>query len=241
MARMQSALELVYPNQCVLCDELVEEGSGLCGPCWRETPFVAGVVCDKCGTPLMGESDGHAVHCDDCMAFPRPWNRGRAALVYGGKGRRMVLSLKHGDRQDIAGPAARWMHRAAGPLMSPETVLVPVPLHWMRMLKRRYNQSALLATAIAKSAGVQVSPRALQRARNTDRQDGKSLDQRFANMGDAIRPHPKYGVLMKGRPVVLVDDVMTTGATLSACTDACLSAGAAQVDIVTLARVAKDA
>jgi len=240
MTGLQSALSVVYPHQCILCDTLVEQGSGLCGPCWRETPFVGGLICDICGTPLMGEADGHAAHCDDCMTLARPWARGRAALVYKGQGRRMVLALKHGDRQDIVGPAARWMHRAARDLITPDTLLVPVPIHWLRMLKRRFNQSALLATALARESGAQVSPRALLRARHTDRQDGKSLDQRFANVDAAIRPHPKYGALLAKRDVLLVDDVMTTGATLAACAEACRMAGARRVDIVTLARVAKD-
>ncbi|TKA95662.1 ComF family protein, partial [Cereibacter changlensis] len=98
---LQAALRLLYPPQCLTCDALVTTDFGLCGPCWRETPFITGLVCDLCGTPLPGEDPGHAVHCDDCLTLARPWARGRAALLYKDNGRRIVLALKHGDRLDL--------------------------------------------------------------------------------------------------------------------------------------------
>ncbi|MEH6772621.1 MAG: double zinc ribbon domain-containing protein, partial [Cereibacter changlensis] len=115
---LQAALHLLYPPQCLTCDALVTTDFGLCGPCWRETPFITGLVCDLCGTPLPGEDPGHAVHCDDCLTLARPWARGRAALLYKDNGRRIVLALKHGDRLDLATPAAGWLRQAAAPILA---------------------------------------------------------------------------------------------------------------------------
>jgi len=239
--RLQAALHLLYPPQCLSCGALVTTDFGLCGTCWRDTPFITGLVCDRCGVPLPGEDPGHPVLCDDCRTIARPWARGRAALLYKDNGRRIVLALKHGDRLDYARPAAGWMWRAAVPILVPDMVVVPVPLHWLRLLKRRYNQAALLSGALAKAAGLAHCPDLLARRRNTQSQEGRDRDGRFANLVDALRLNPARGHLIKGRPVLLVDDVMTSGATLAAATEACLASGATEVSVVVLARVAKDA
>lgn len=234
-------LRLIYPHQCALCDTLVEEDGALCGTCWRDVPFIIGLTCDLCGAPLPGEGDGHVVHCDDCMSIARPWEKGRAALIYQGQARKLVLALKHGDRLDLAAPSARWLHRAAQPLLEPGQLIVPVPAHWWRTFRRRYNQAAILAQGLAKLAGGQVAVEALVRGRVTEVQDGKSVEARFANLTGAIRPHPKHGARMRGARVLIVDDVMTSGATLAAAAEAAHAAGAASVRIATLARVVKDA
>ncbi len=184
---------------------------------------------------------GHAVHCDDCLTIARPWSRGRAALLYRDNGRKLVLSLKHGDRTDLARPAAAWMLRAGAPLITPETIVAPIPLHWLRLLTRRYNQSALLSAAIARSAGLRHLPDLLQRSRNTRSQDGRDRDGRFRNVAGALRLHRRHHAALAGRPVLLVDDVMTSGATLAAATEACHAAGSGPVSVLVLARVAKDA
>ena len=238
--RLQAALHLLYPPQCLLCDTLVTSDFGLCGPCWRDTPFIAGLVCDLCGTPLPGEDPGHPIHCDDCLTLTRPWDHGRAAMLYKDNGRKIVLALKHGDRLDLARPAAGWMLKTLHPILTPDTLAVPVPLHWLRLLTRRYNQSALLARELARHAGIDHCPDALVRPRNTHTQDGRSREGRFDNMTGAILPHPSRGQRMRGRHVLLVDDVLTSGATLAAATEACLTAGAIGVSVAVLARVAKD-
>ena len=238
---MQALLHVVYPPQCLSCDARVTSDFGLCADCWRDTPFITGLACTKCGTPLPGEDDAAEVLCDDCLTIARPWTQGRAALMYQGNGRKLVLSLKHGDRIDLARPIAGWMARAAQPLLQPGMLVAPVPLHWLRLIKRRYNQAALLSSAIARLAGLDHCPDLLQRRRNTGSQDGLTRDGRFANMTGALTAHPRRLRLVEGRHVLLVDDVMTSGATLASAAEACIAAGAREISVLVMARVAKDA
>lgn len=234
-------LRLLFPPQCIACGEGVAEEFGLCPDCWRDAGFIRGLSCDKCGTPLPGEDEGRAEHCDDCLTIARPWDRGRAAMVYRDTGRRLVLALKHGDRQDLARPMGRWLAAAAAPILAPRMLVAPIPLHWRRFLKRRFNQSALLSGQLAQRAGLDHCPDLLQRIRATPSQEGRGRNERFENMAAAIRVNPSRTDGLAGRSVLIVDDVMTSGATFAAAADALRAAGAASVSVVALARVAKDA
>ncbi len=238
---LQSVLRAVYPPQCVSCGSLTDTDYGLCGPCWRDTAFIGGLVCDLCGTPLPGVDDGHKAHCDDCMTIARPWSQGRAVFLYKENGRRLVLQLKHGDRTDLARPAGEWMAQAAGPLLREGQVIVPIPLHWTRLLLRKYNQAALLANRVGAVLNRSVCADALLRPRRTPRMDGFARDERFATVQGRITVNPARAAALKGRPVLIVDDVMTSGATFAAATEAALAAGATEVCVLPLARVAKDA
>ncbi len=236
---LQAVVRLIYPPQCVACGETVASDFGLCGPCWRDTGFITGTVCDLCGLPLPGE--GEAAICDDCLMIGRPWQQGRAVFLYKETGRKLVLGLKHADRIDLARPAGDWLHRAVKPMLQPGMIVAPVPLHWWRLFTRRYNQSALMSGRLAKLAGLAHCPDLLQRIRPTGTQEGRNREARFGNLSGAIRVHIGRADRVKGAHVLLVDDVMTSGATLTACTEACLAAGAAHVSVCVLARVAKDA
>lgn len=238
-ASFQTAVSLVYPPKCLGCDELVEQDFGLCGACWGDAHFISGTVCEGCGLPLIGDADGFRLDCDECMSTPRPWSQGRAALLYKDKARRLVMALKHGDRADLAAPVAGWIARASGPLLRDNPLICPVPLHWSRLIKRRYNQSALIAENLSRLAGLDYWPDMLKRIKATPSLEGKTRAQRFAALQRAIVAHPRHRALMQGRVILLVDDVMTSGATLTACADACRAAGAADVRVAVLARVTR--
>jgi len=239
-ARIQTAIQLLYPPRCLGCGGHVASDFGLCGPCWRDTPFVTGLCCDGCGAPLPGASDD-IEHCDDCLRIARPWVKGRAALVYKDHARRLVLALKHGDRHDIAHPAAQWMAQTVRDLIGPDTLLAPVPLNRWRLAKRRYNQAALLSSALAKVLDMPHCVDLLRRPKQTRSLDARNVDARFAELKDSIIANPHRKLALAGRHVLIVDDVMTSGATLAAATEACLQAGAREVSVVVLARAVKDA
>lgn len=184
--------------------------------------------------------DEESPQCDDCMKLARPWQQGRAAMRYAGLGRKLVLGLKHNDRQDIAVAAAKWLAQSARPLLKEQHVLVPVPLHRTRLLTRRYNQSALLCQHLALRSHSSVLLDGLIRPQKTQPLDGVGVEERFARLAGAITPNPKRVDMMADKPVLLVDDVMTSGATLAAATEACMTAGAQRVDVLVLARVCKD-
>ncbi|MCV2867382.1 double zinc ribbon domain-containing protein [Defluviimonas sp. WL0002] len=238
---LQALVRLVFPPQCLNCGAATADDFGLCGACWPDAAFVSGLVCDTCGVPLAGSDEGRAEYCDDCLAIARPWSRGRAALVYKDLGRSFVLALKHGDRLDLVRPMAEWLERAARPIVAPDMLVAPIPLHWSRLLRRRYNQSALLSRAFAARMQLDQCPDLLVRDRRTASQDHRDRDARFANLAGAIRAHPRRVDRIRGRRILLIDDVMTSGATFAAAAEACLAAGATEVCILALARVAKDA
>ncbi|WP_236687877.1 ComF family protein [Jannaschia aquimarina] len=229
--------DAIFPLTCLMCDARVE-APGLCPECWRETPFVSDPACDLCGTPLPGTETAEGGRCDECLTVPRPWEAGRAALVYAGRARALVLQLKHADRTELAQAAALWLHRRARDRLTPDTVIVPVPLHRWRLFRRRYNQSAEIARALAARTGGPCLPQGLLRTRATLSQDHRSRPDRFENIRGAIAPAP--GLDLNGAPVALVDDVMTSGATMAACADVLRAARAGPITALMLARVAKD-
>lgn len=243
---MKGALRLVFPPQCLSCGTPVTEEGGLCALCWREADFIHGTCCTCCGAPLpdSGDADteaGDLLSCDECLITPRPWQSGRAALVYRGTGRKLALMLKHGDRLDLAPALGGWLARTAEPLVQPGMVVVPVPVPLRRLLRRKYNQAEILARPVARAYGLDFLPGALRRLRHTPMQDHRSVTDRYANQKDAITAPTRIAQRLQGRPVLLVDDVMASGATLCAAATALNAAGAGPLSILVLARAVKDA
>lgn len=236
----QKLTDLMYPPQCLACTEPTETASALCATCWSDASFIAGPVCDTCGQPVLNAlSRTQKLICDDCMRTPPAWERGRAAMLYDGAGKRMILGLKHGDRQDLVLPLSKWMCRSGIPLLSRAELIVPVPLHWLRLAKRQFNQAATLAKAISRETGVPMCPDALTRARATESQGKMDRTARHENLAGAFCETKARRGRMDGKHVLLIDDVMTSGATLSACAEVCRASGARGVDTLVAARVRK--
>ncbi len=234
-------LNTIYPPRCLACPAPTAAAQGLCPACWRDTHFISGTACDRCGVPLMGAraaGSGTEDLCESCLSHPPAWDRGAAAVVYAGAGRRVVLALKHGDRLDMVRPLAGWMAAAGEVLLDEADLIVPVPLHWRRLLKRRYNQSAELGRALARTAGKPLAVDVLNRSRATVPQERMDRARRRANQAGAFTVSSRHRVVLDGATVLLIDDVLTTGATLSACAEALREAGAARVNVLVLARVA---
>lgn len=217
---------------------MVDNG-GLCGACWRETPFILGPACHACGIPVL-VADEPEIICDTCRDTPRPWDLGRAVMLYEGGARRLVLSFKHSDRLDLGPVLGGWMAERAHDLVDETTIVAPVPLHWRRLFARRYNQAAILSGEVARRLGLPHLPDLLQRVRATAPQDGIGPAARRDNIAGAIGVTARHAPTLSGRSVLLVDDVMTSGATLEAAARACRAAGAERICVLVLARVSRD-
>ncbi len=227
------ALDLVYPPQALDGGARPLSG-GLSAQAWSQVRFIAEPLCDGCGAPFEYDLDSR---CAGCLARPRAYGRARAAVIYDEFSRDLILQFKHADRLDLAPLFAGWIGRAAGDLLAEADAVAPVPLHPLRLLRRRYNQAAEIARPLARRHGLAFLPDALVRKRATDSQGGKSGAGRRRNVAGAFAVPDGRRRQVEGRRILLVDDVLTTGATAEACAKALLQAGAAAVDLATVARV----
>lgn len=235
---LRKALDAVLPPLCLACGAVVAEPGSLCPQCWAGMGFLAPPLCHACGHPFEFESGaGEHALCAPCLTKPPPWGRGRAVLRYDDTSKPLILRFKHADRLEGASAFGRWMARAGAELLAEAEVIVPVPLHRWRLLARRYNQAAVLAQALGRHSGVAVAPDALVRLRRTPAQGHLDREQRRRNVAGAFAVVPSRRRFIHGRRVLLVDDVLTTGATLGECARVLLKAGAVAVDVLTLGRV----
>jgi ComF family protein len=214
------------------------QASGLSGDVWTRVVFLEDPVCDGCGVAFDHDPGpfGHD-RCAACQAEPHLFARARAACLYDEGSRDLILQLKHADRLEFAPLFTRWLTRAAAPLIADADAVVPVPLHWTRLLSRRANQAAEVARPLARAAGRAYLPDALVRTRRTPTQGGKSARGRRLNVKSAFSVAPAREKDVRGRRILLVDDVLTTGATADACARVLLTAGARAVDVAVIARV----
>jgi ComF family protein len=239
----QIAVNAVLPARCLGCGVVVSGPGMLCPACWGRIDFLAPPFCACCGTPFefaMAQQPGSGeTLCGACIRDRPDYERARAVFRYDEESRRLVLAFKHGDQLHGAAAFGRWMARAGAELAAAADFLVPVPLHWTRLFRRRYNQAAILALAVARETAKPALPDLLQRTKRTPSQGRMSPSERRRNIRGAFRVKPASAARIEGRRVLLIDDVMTTGATANACARALLRGGAEAVDVLTLARAVR--
>lgn len=237
-AAIWAGIDLLLPPRCPACGEIVDSQGSFCPPCWLSLRFITPPICAACGLPFELPQPEGAL-CGACLAEP-PRYEARAAFVYEGAAREVILRLKHADRPHLAGDMAMQLLRVGGDWLT-DAVIVPVPLHRWRLWKRGYNQAAELAKAIAKRAQAPLIHDALVRHRATGASQGMSPAERRRNVRGAFRVANGTKPRLAGRCIILVDDVLTTGATADACARTLLRAGARSVKLLTLARVVRPA
>ncbi len=231
------ALDALVPPLCLACDAPVAEPGQFCPACFAGAHLIAAPLCERCGVPFAAVGQGGAAGiCAGCRAHPPPWRRARAALAYDAVARRLVLPLKYADRPETARHLAPLMARAGAALLAEAEAIVPVPLHRVRLFERRYNQAAVLARALARPP-VPALLDALLRTRATAPLAELGHAARAQEVAGAFAVRPSREAALRGRTVLLVDDILTSGATAGGCATALLQAGAAKVDVLALARV----
>jgi ComF family protein len=232
----RAVVDGVLPPRCLQCSAAVDEPDALCATCWNAMNFFAAPWCAVCGLPFAHPMGEGAV-CGACAGQKPHFDRARAVMRYDRHSRALVLSLKHGDRTHLARSLGRWMQRVGGEILDGADLLVPVPLHWTRLIARRYNQAALLAHAIHAAGGPSVAPDWLLRRRRTPSQGRLGPLARARNVRGAFALRDGRGVA--GKRLVIIDDVMTTGATAEECSRVLRRAGADWIGVLTLARAVR--
>ena len=235
-ALLRHALDVALPPLCPACRAPLGDGAGLCADCWSKLSLIEPPFCARLGIPFT-YNPGPGLLSMEAIASPPAYDRARAAVRYDDIARALVHAFKYGDRLDLAPMMGRWMARAGRELTHEADALVPVPLHWRRLWSRRFNQSAALAGSVSQTCDVPVLHDALKRVRATPQQVGLSKPQRADNVQGAFRVLPERKAEVAGRRLVLIDDVLTSGATVDTCARALLRAGAKHVDVLVFARV----
>lgn len=232
----RSMLDLVLPPLCLACDAPLCDHDALCPKCWRDINFIRPPLCDHLGLPLPFDT-GAPMLSAAAVADPPDYDHARAVARFEGPIRHLIHDMKYQDSHNARRLFGRWLTEAGRDLIAEAQILVPIPLSRRRLLFRRFNQAQILAGEVSRLSGIAVAPFALERARNTRSQVGLTRLERKANVAGAFRVSPHGEAIIAGKRVLLIDDVITTGATLSAAAKTLKSRGAARVDALALALV----
>lgn len=234
-------IDFILPPRCVVSGTIVDRQGMMAPEAWQALEFIGAPLCACCGVPFDFDIglEGDYMLCIDCLDKHPPFETARAPLVYDDASRDLILRFKHGDKTELVPAFVPWLRQAGREMLAEADMILPVPLHRRRLLKRRYNQAALIGLALGKETGKPCYPAALSRTRATPPQGHMAAGERHKNVREAFIVHDKYKDRIKGKTIILVDDVFTTGATVKECTKTLLKGGAAKVHVLTIARVVR--
>ncbi len=241
MYSLKKIMDYVLPPRCPISGEIVDSQGAVSPQAWAGLSFIAAPYCDACGFPFefaMPQNAGPAL-CPACQGDPPPFAKARAALRYDDASRPFILGFKHGDQTQSVVSMVPWLRAAGADFWGQADLVMPVPLHRWRLLRRRYNQAVLMGAAIAKDRSLKFIPDGLIRSRATPTQGHLNAGEREKNVRKAFAINPVRKKNIQGAKIVLVDDVFTTGATVKECTKELLKEGAAEVFVLSLARVVR--
>ncbi len=239
LAHLRYAADLILPPICLHCHEPIADHGVLCAHCWQQIEFITPPLCERLGTPLTYGNDERPLSTA-ALRDPPVFGRARAAARFTGVIRHLVHGFKYADRHEASDMFARMMRSAGAELLRDADVLMPVPLHPRKLWNRRYNQAAILAWKLSALTGLPVDVSSLRRARATRSQVGLSSGERRSNVASAFAVQPSAADFIRGKHVLLIDDVITTGSTLSACARLLKNAGASEVDCLAVAMAGSD-
>jgi ComF family protein len=227
-------LDTLFPAHCFLCQEILTENVHLCAKCWGDVDFITSPFCQICGMPFSFEVGAETL-CGSCIKETPAYDKMRVVAHYGGAMRKLILPFKHGDKTELVSIFADWLHKAGQEIFGECDVIVPVPLHFKRLLMRRYNQAGLLANELSKKVNIPVDHFILSRHKYNSTQKDLSRKERFRNLQGAFQIKNKSYI--KGKNLLIIDDVVTTGATAQSCASLLKHSGAKKVEMLALARV----
>lgn len=231
-------LDIILPPHCLLCKNTVEENGSLCSSCWSDMDFISKTSCSICSTPFEFDV-GEDSLCASCIKERPIYDRSKTVFIYNDKSRKLITGFKYEDKIHAAKSFAKWLFTTGKDLVEESDLIIPVPLHRIRLFTRRYNQSSLIAAELAKQVYLPVAHDVLIRKKNNKPQASLPRNQRLKNVIGAFAVKEKCKNLIEGKNILLIDDVMTTSATVSECAKVLKKNGAAKVNILTLAKTVR--